>query len=235
MRKPPRLGILFSLILTDHTLHSISGLSSLITLSYYVLVAGRFAVLPYHLHSTAGQSSVHSSPSTATMKFECSIFVVALATAALAVPAPYPHRAVVQRWVVRIFSILNCLGPLADFQSQVNTRGSKLPANYVSTVRQLAKDKLKAKRQLDQLLSGLTGAAGGAGAAADPIAGLLGKASGAAGGAGGAAAANPLGDLLGGAAGAGAAGASTVATPANAATPPNAAASGNAAVRLLYV
>lgn len=72
-----------------------------------------------------------------------------------------------------------------------------MPAHFVSSVRQMAKEKVKAKRQLDQILGGLGlggGAAGGA-AGANPLAGLLDGAGGAAGGA------NPLAGLLGGAAG----------------------------------
>lgn len=85
-----------------------------------------------------------------------------------------------------------------------------MPAHFVASVRQIANEKLKTKRQLDQLLGGLTGGAGGAGGAGG-LAGLLGGGAGGAGGAGG------LADLLGGAgaggnAAAGAAGVGTTGT-----------------------
>ncbi|KAA8613566.1 hypothetical protein PtrV1_12474 [Pyrenophora tritici-repentis] len=79
------------------------------------------------------------------MRFESSILIASLAASVLAAPAPYPQLTLNKRWV--------------------DTSGNPLPEHFVNTVRKLSSEKLKAKRQLDQLLGGLTGAAGGAGAA----------------------------------------------------------------------
>ncbi|KAF7445276.1 hypothetical protein PtrM4_049750 [Pyrenophora tritici-repentis] len=102
------------------------------------------------------------------MRFESSILIASLAASVLAAPAPYPQLTLNKRWV--------------------DTSGNPLPEHFVNTVRKLSSEKLKAKRQLDQLLGGLTGAAGGAGGAAgaNPLAGALGAAGGAGGAAGGA-------------------------------------------------
>ncbi|KAI0586827.1 hypothetical protein PtrSN002B_007466 [Pyrenophora tritici-repentis] len=77
------------------------------------------------------------------MRFESSILIASLAASVLAAPAPYPQLTLNKRWV--------------------DTSGNPLPEHFVNTVRKLSSEKLKAKRQLDQLLGGLTGAAGGAG------------------------------------------------------------------------
>jgi len=81
------------------------------------------------------------------MKFDSSILIASLAASAVAAPAPFTNAGLGKRWVD-------------------TTGGQKMPAHFVSTVRKLSTEKLKTKRQLDQLLGGLTGGAGGAGGAA---------------------------------------------------------------------
>ncbi|KAI1545788.1 hypothetical protein PtrSN001C_003072 [Pyrenophora tritici-repentis] len=77
------------------------------------------------------------------MRFESSILIASLAASVLAAPAPYPQLTLNKRWV--------------------DTSGNPLPEHFVNTVRKLSSEKLKAKRQLDQLLGGLTGAAAASG------------------------------------------------------------------------
>jgi len=113
------------------------------------------------------------------MHFTTSLLLTTLATSTLA--APTAHPGVARRWV--------------DTSS-----GQKMPAHFVSSVRQIMSEKAKNKRQLDQLLGGLTGGAGGAGGAGGlgALLGGLGGGNAAAGGAGAAGGPGGLGALLDG-------------------------------------